>query len=156
MDLCQQINVSAFNMLSRLVIAFLPRSKCLLISWWQSPFTVILESKKIKSIVVFTFPPIYLPWSDGTSLSEIPYDYTMEVKKRFKGLFLIDRVSEELWTEVSDIVWEAVIKTIPKKKKCNRQNGCLRNWEKKRSKGQRRKGKTHTFECRVPKNSKER
>ena len=59
-------------------------------------------------------------------LNHIPYYYTVEVTERFKGLFLIDRVSEELWTEVSDIVWEAVIKTIPKKKKCNRQNGCLR------------------------------
>ena len=46
-----------FNMLSRLVIAFLPRSKCLLISWLQSPSTVILEPKKVKSVVVFTFSP---------------------------------------------------------------------------------------------------
>ena len=47
---------------------------------------------------------------------KIPYDYTVEVRKRFKGLDLIDRVPEELWTEVCDIVQEAVIKTIPKKK----------------------------------------
>ena len=52
--------------------------------------------------------------------------YTVEVTNRFKGLDLIDRVPEELWTEVHDIVQEAVIKTIPKKKKCKRQNGCLR------------------------------
>ena len=51
-------------------------------------------------------------------LNQIPYDYTVEVRNRFKGLDLIDRVPEELWTEVCDIVWEAVIKTIPKKKKC--------------------------------------
>ena len=51
-------------------------------------------------------------------LSQIPYDYTVEVTKRFKGLDLIDRVSEELCTEIHDIVQEAVIKTIPKKKKC--------------------------------------
>ena len=49
----------------------------------------------------------------------------MEVTNRFKGLDLIDRVPEELWTEVRDIVQEAVIKTIPKKKKCKKQNGCL-------------------------------
>ena len=49
-----------------------------------------------------------------------------EVRNRFKGLDLIDRVPEELWTEVRDIVQEAGIKAIPKKKKCKRQNGCLR------------------------------
>ena len=50
-------------------------------------------------------------------LNQIPYDYTVEVTNRFKGLDLIDRVPEELWTEVRDIVQEAVIKTISKKKK---------------------------------------
>ena len=55
-----------FNMLSRLVITFLPRSKCLLISWWQTLSAVILEPKKIKSVTVFHCFPIYLPWSDGT------------------------------------------------------------------------------------------
>ena len=50
-------------------------------------------------------------------LNQIPYDYTVEVRNRFKGVDLIDRVPEELWTEVHDIVQEAVIKTIPKKKK---------------------------------------
>jgi len=50
-------------------------------------------------------------------LYQIPYDYTVEVANRFKGLDLIDRVPEELWTEVRDIVQEAVFKTIPKKKK---------------------------------------
>ena len=51
-------------------------------------------------------------------LNQIPYDYTVEVRNRFKGLDLIDRVSEELWTEVCEIVQETGIKTIPKKKKC--------------------------------------
>ena len=51
-------------------------------------------------------------------LNQIPYDYTLEVTNRFKGLDLIDRVLEELWMEVHDIVQEAVIKTIFKKKKC--------------------------------------
>ena len=49
--------------------------------------------------------------------NQIPYNYTMEVRNRFKGLDLIDRVPEELWMKVHDIVQEAVIKTIPKKKK---------------------------------------
>ena len=50
-------------------------------------------------------------------LNQIPYDYTVGVTNRFKGLYLIDRVPEKLWTEVHDIVQEAVIKTIPKKTK---------------------------------------
>ena len=50
-------------------------------------------------------------------LNQIPYDYTVEVTNRFKGLDLIARVPEELWTEVPDIVQEAGIKTIPRKKK---------------------------------------
>ena len=53
-------------------------------------------------------------------LNQIPYDYTVEVTNRFKELDLIDSVSEELWMEVRDIVQEAVIKTIPKKKKCKK------------------------------------
>ena len=53
-------------------------------------------------------------------LNQIPYDYTMEVRIRSKGLDLIDRVPDELWTEVRDTVQEAVIKTIPKKKKCKK------------------------------------
>ena len=51
-------------------------------------------------------------------LNQIPYNYTVEVRNRFKGLNLIDRVPEELWMEVRDVVYEAGIKTIPKKKKC--------------------------------------
>ena len=53
-------------------------------------------------------------------LNQIPYDYTVKVTSKFRGLDLIDRVPEELWTEVHDIVQEAVIKTIPKKKKCKK------------------------------------
>ena len=52
--------------------------------------------------------------------NQIPYDYTVEVTNRFKGLDLIDRVTDELWTEVCDIVQETGIKTIPKKKKCKK------------------------------------
>ena len=53
-------------------------------------------------------------------LDQIPYNYTVEVRSRFKGLDLIDRVPEELWTEVCDIVQETGSKTIPKKKKCKK------------------------------------
>ena len=53
-------------------------------------------------------------------LNQIPYDYTVEVTNRFKGLDLIDRVPEELWTKVCNTMQEAVIKTIPKKKKCKK------------------------------------
>ena len=66
----------------------------------------------------------------------------MEVRNRFKGLDLIDRVPEELWMEFCDIVQEAEIKTIPRKKR--------------RSETQRRKVKIYPSECRIPKNSKER
>ena len=59
-------------------------------------------------------------------LNQIPHDYTLEVTNRFKGLDLLHKVPEEQWTEVRDTVQEAVIKTIPKKKKSKRQNGCLR------------------------------
>ena len=53
-------------------------------------------------------------------LNQIPYDYTVKVTKRFNRLDLMDKVPEELWTEVHDIVQEEVIKTIPKKKKCKK------------------------------------
>ena len=53
-------------------------------------------------------------------LNRIPFDYKVEVRNRYKGLDLIDRVPEEPWTEVCDMVKEAVTKTIPKKKKCKK------------------------------------
>ena len=59
-------------------------------------------------------------------LNRISYDYTVEGRNRFKGLDLIDRVPDELWMEVCDIVQETRIKTIPMEKKSQRQNGCLR------------------------------
>ena len=52
--------------------------------------------------------------------NQIPYDYTMEVRKRFKGLYLIDRAPDELWNEVRDIVQETGIKTIPMENKCKK------------------------------------
>ena len=56
----------------------------------------------------------------GSIITTVSYDYTVEVTNRFKGLDLMDRVPEELWKEVHDIVQEAVLKNIPKKKKCKR------------------------------------
>ena len=82
----------------------------------------------------------------------------MEVANRFKGLDLIDRMPDELWTEVCDIVQEAVIKTIPKKKKCKMakwlSEEALQIAEKRRE--AKDKGEKERCECRVPKNSKER
>ena len=93
-------------------------------------------------------------------LNQIPYNYTVKVKNRFKGLDLIDRVPEELWMEVHDIVQEVVIKTIPKKKKCKKAKWLSEEAlqiaeERKVSKGKEEK-ETYPSECRVPKNSKER
>ena len=90
--------------------------------------------------------------------SQIPYNYTVDVTNIFKGLDLIDRVPEELWMEVCDIVQEAAIKNIPKKKKCRKakwlSEEALQTAMKRREvKG---KGKIYAFECRVSKNSKER
>ena len=104
-----------FNMLFRLVITFLPRSKHLLISWLESPSAVILDKfrLKLKKVGKTTRPFRY-------DLNQIPYYYTMEVRNRFKGLDLIDRVPDELWTEVCDTVQETGNKTISKKKKCQK------------------------------------
>ena len=77
-------------------------------------------------------------------LKQIPCKYTVEVTNRFKGLNLIDRIPEELWMEVCNTVQEAVIKTIPKRK---------REEEKQKAK---RKGTIYPSERRVPKNNKER
>ena len=94
-------------------------------------------------------------------LNQIPYDCTVDVRNRFKGLDLIDRVPDELWMEVHDTVQETGIKTISKKKTCKKSKmavwgGLTNSCEKKRSKKQRRKGKIYPFECRAPKISKER
>ena len=79
-------------------------------------------------------------------LNQIPYDCTVEVTNRFKGLDVIDRVPDELWNEVRDIVQETGIETIPMEKKCKKSKmavwgGLTNSCEKKRSKKQRRKGK---------------
>ena len=59
-------------------------------------------------------------------LNQFPFDYTVDMRNKFKGLDLIDGVPNELWTEVCDIVQETGIKTIPMEKKCKKTNGCLR------------------------------
>ena len=88
--------------------------------WGSAHELLIAKFKlKLKKVGKTTRPSRY-------DLNQIPYDYTVEVKNRFKGLDLIDRVPEELWTEVHAIVWEAVINTILKKKKCKKANSCLR------------------------------
>ena len=89
-------------------------------------------------------------------LIQIPY--TMEVTNRFKGLDLIDRVPEELWTEVHDIVQETVIKTIPIEKKCKKakwlSGEALQIAVKRREVKGKGERKIYPFECRVPKNNR--
>ena len=92
-------------------------------------------------------------------LNQIPYDYTVEVRTRFKGLDLIDRVPDELWTEVRDIVQETGIKTITKKRNAKGKRlseEALQIAVKKREVKNKREKERYPFECRVPKNSKER
>ena len=79
-------------------------------------------------------------------VNQIPYDYTVEVRNRFKGLDLIDRVPDELWKEVRDIVQETRIKTIPMEKKCKKakwqsEEALQIAVKRKEVKKQRRKGK---------------
>ena len=94
---------------------------------------------KLKKVGKITRPLRY-------DLNQIPYDYTVEVRNRFKGPDLIDRVPDELWNEVHGTVQETEIKTIPMEKKCKKGKmvvwgGLTNSCEKKRSKKQRRKGK---------------
>ena len=94
-------------------------------------------------------------------LNQIPYDYTVEVRNRFKGLDLIDRVPDEQWMEVRDIVQETGIKTIPKEKKCKEakwlSGEALQIAVKRRE--AKDKGEEERYKhlnCRGPKNSKKR
>ena len=93
---------------------------------------------KLKKVGKTTRPFMY-------DLNQIPYDYTVEVRNRLKGLDLIDRVPDELWSEVRDIVQETGIKTIPMEKKCKKakwlSGEALHSCEKKRGEKQRRKRK---------------
>ena len=94
-------------------------------------------------------------------LNQIPYDYTVEVRNRFRGLDLIDRVPDELWTEIHDFVQETGIKTIPMEKKCKKakwlSGEALQIAVKRReAKSKGEKESYYPSKCRVPKNSKER
>ena len=96
--------------------AYLESAHCLL---WDSIFLLHAPSCSGHGLIqlqVENYILIYRPFRYG----QIPQDYTMEVTNRLKGLDLIERVPEELWMEVHDVVQEAVIKTIPKKNKCKR------------------------------------
>ena len=86
---------------------------------WGSDHELLIAKfrLKLKKVGKTTRPFRYV-------LNKTPYDYTVEVMNRFKGLDMIDRVPEELWSEFRDTVQEAVIKTIPKKKKCKKAK-CL-------------------------------
>ena len=75
-------------------------------------------------------------------LNQIPYDYTLEVTNRFKGLDLVDRVTEQLWTEVCNIIQETVTKTIPGKRNGRRQSVYLRRLNKWLRKGEKPNAKT--------------
>ena len=92
-------------------------------------------------------------------LNQIPYDYTVEVRNRFKGLDLLDRVPEELWMEVHNTVQKAMIKTIAKEKTHRKAKWLcqedLQTAEEKREVKPRRKRKLYPTECRVPENRKE-
>ena len=93
-------------------------------------------------------------------LNQIPYNYTVEVRNRLKGLDWIDRVPEEQWMEVQNIAQEAVIKTIPEKKKCKKakwlSEETLQIVEKRREEKGKGEKKIYPSECSVPKNSKKR
>ena len=90
-------------------------------------------------------------------LNQIPYNYTVEVTNRFKGLGLIERVPEELWMEVHDTVQETGIKTIPNIKKCKKAKWLSEEVLQTAEKGRKAKGKGEKERyCGVPKNSKER
>ena len=105
---------------------------------------------KLKKVGKTTRPSRY-------DLNQIPYDDTVEVTHRFKGLDLIHRVPEELWMDVHDIVQEAVIKTIPSKRNSKRlSEEALQIAEKRREAKGKGEKERYPSEFRVPKNSKER
>ena len=123
---------------------------------WDSDHELLIGKFRLKlKKVEKTTRPF---WYD---LNQIAYDYTVEVRKRFKGLDLIDRMPDELWMEVHDIVQETEIKTISKKKKCKKAKWlsevALKIAVKRREvKSKGGKERIFPFECRVPKNSQER
>ena len=103
----------------RLIIFFVTKDGKALYSWQKQDRELTVAQiiakfrLKLKKVGKTTRPFRY-------DLNQSPYDYTVEVRNRFKGLDLIDRVPDELWTDVQDIVREVVIKMIPKKRKCKK------------------------------------
>ena len=89
-------------------------------------------------------------------LNQTHYDYTVEVMNRFKGFDLVDRVLDKLWTEVHNTVPEAVTKTIPKKKKCQKEKQFPEEALQIPEERKEAKIKGERERCRVPENSKER
>ena len=122
-------NHQMVNTKIRLIIFFAAKDKEALYNqqkqdWWADcgsnhELLIAKFRLKLKKVGKSTRPFKY-------DLNQIPYDYTKQVTNRFKGLDLIDRVPQETWTEVRDIVQEAGIKTISKKGNAKRQNGSLR------------------------------
>jgi len=108
---------------------------------------------KLKKVGKTTRPFRYDP-------NQIPYYYTVKMRNRFKGLDMIDRVPDERWMEIHDIVQDRKIKTIPKKKKCKKakwmSEQALQIAVKRRKQKAKEKRKDILFECSVPKTSKER
>ena len=91
----------------------------------RDPMDCSLPGSSIRGI----FQARILEWAAiffSTDLNQIPYNYTVEVRNRVKGLDLIDRLPDELWMEIHDTVQETGIKTIHKKKNTKKQNGYLR------------------------------
>ena len=110
------------NTETRLIIFFAAKDREALYSQQKQD-----QEQTVADIMNSLLPNSDINWRKGKTtrtyrydLNQIPYDYTVEVKNRFKGLDLIDRVPEELWMELRDIVQVAGIKTIPKKKKCKK------------------------------------
>ena len=131
----------------------------------QSPPTSSIFTSPSLSICLYSYTVNYQTKGIQTQpfrydLYQVPYNYTVEVTNRFKGLFLIDRVPEygQKFMTLYKRQWS---RSFPRKKKRQKGKmvvwgGLTNSWEKKRSKRQRRKGQKRPSECRVPKNSKEK
>ena len=111
-------------------------------------------------VVIWVIKTFFVQFFFRYDLNQILYDYTVEMRSRFKGLDLIDRVPDELWTEGRDIVQETGIKTIPMEKKCKKtkwlSGEAVQIAVKRKEAKAKKKRKDIPFECRLPKNSKER
>ena len=112
--------------------------KARILKWFAIPFSAKFRLK-LKKVGKTTRPFRY-------DLNQIPYDYTVEVRNRFRGLDMIDRLPDELWMEVRDIVQETGIKIVPMENKCKKvkwlSGEALQRVVKRREIKQRRKGKT--------------